>query len=156
MHPQNISISDYNYDLPDSRIAIYPLPNRDASKLLIYKDKQVSEKKFYELPTLLSPETLLIFNNTKVAKVRLLFEKETGAKIEIFCLEPAENLSEMSVAMLQTQKAQWKCLVGGAQKWKTGKLQLAFSGENENVSEVFLKIFRLNQKKSRIFLCNQA
>ncbi|MFN0204539.1 MAG: S-adenosylmethionine:tRNA ribosyltransferase-isomerase, partial [Bacteroidia bacterium] len=131
MQPQHISITNYRYDLPETRIATYPLENRDASKLLIYKDKGISEKRFYELPDLLKPETLLIFNNTKVAKARLLFEKETGGQIEIFCLEPAHNLSEMSVAMLQTQKTQWKCLVGGARKWKTGKLQLTFSIEEE-------------------------
>lgn len=131
MQPQEISISDYRYDLPEERIAKYPLENRDASKLLIYREKEISETRFLGLPTVLAEGSVLIVNNTKVTKARLLMEKETGGQIEIFCLEPATYLTEMSVAMLQTQKTRWKCLVGGAKKWKSGKLRYFFDHENE-------------------------
>lgn len=130
MQPKEISISDYRYDLSEERIAKYPLENRDASKLLIYREKEISETRFFDLPTVLAEGSVLIVNNTKVTKARLLMEKETGGQIEIFCLEPATSLTEMSVAMLKTQKTQWKCLVGGAKKWKTGKLRYFFDHEN--------------------------
>ncbi len=120
--PRNISILDYSYLLPEKRIAHYPLPERDASKLLIYKDGKISADIYRNITTQLPENSLLIFNNTKVIEARLLFKKTTGAIVEIFCLEPDEQYPDITTAMLQKEKVWWKCLVGGASKWKKGHL----------------------------------
>ena len=121
-HPKNISIADYTYTLPDERIARYPLPERDQSKLLIYRNGEIKENIYANLANELPENSLLIFNNTKVVEARLLFEKPNGGKIEIFCLEPHEQYGDITTAMLQKEKVWWKCLVGGAKKWKEGSL----------------------------------
>ena len=121
-HPKNISIADYTYILPDERIAKYPLPERDQSKLLIYRNGEIKENIYANLANELPENSLLIFNNTKVVEARLLFEKPNGGKIEIFCLEPHEQYGDITTAMLQKEKVWWKCLVGGAKKWKEGLL----------------------------------
>lgn len=120
---QHILIEDYNYKLPDTYIAKFPLEKRDESKLLVYKQGQISEKKFNDLPSLLPSDSLLLFNNTKVIQARLRFKKESGAQIEIFCLEPHAP-SDYLLAFQQTQSCQWKCMVGNLKKWKEGKLTL--------------------------------
>jgi S-adenosylmethionine:tRNA ribosyltransferase-isomerase len=117
MHPRNLSIHDFTYQLPEDRIARYPLPRRDDSKLLIYKRGRLTEDRYKQLEQHIPPASLLVFNNTKVVEARLLFQKATGGVIELFCLEPAGD-SDITTAMLQTEKVQWKCLVGGAKKWK--------------------------------------
>ncbi len=122
MHPKELSIKDFTYDLPDERIARYPLPERDQSKLLIYRNGQIAESIYAELAEQLPTNSLLVFNNTKVVEARLLFEKPNGGKIEIFCLEPHEQYGDITNAMLQKGKVLWKCLVGGAKKWKEGAL----------------------------------
>ncbi len=122
MHPKNLSILDYTYELPADKIASFPLANRDESKLLVYQNKQINENVYQNLTAYLPQHTLLIFNNTKVIEARLLFEKATGGTIEIFCLEPHEQYADITTAMLQTKKVWWKCLVGGAKKWKEKKL----------------------------------
>ena len=120
---QQIRIEDYDYNLPDERIAKFPLEQRDASKLLVYKNGEISESKFVNLPDLLPLDSLLVFNNTKVIQARLLFSKETGAQIEVFCLEPyAPN--DYILSFQQTQTCDWKCMVGNSKKWKTGVLAL--------------------------------
>lgn len=118
---KNIKISNYSYDLPDERIAKYPLNERDASKLLFFKDKQILHKRFKNLPDLLEKDDVLIFNNAKVIQARLNFRKDTGAKIEIFCLEPYEP-SDYNLAFQANETAQWKCMVGNLKKWKNGSL----------------------------------
>ena len=116
---QQIRIDDYDYKLPNERIAKFPLDNRDASKLLVYKNGGISHQSFSNLPDLLPADSLLVFNNTKVIQARLLFKKESGAKIEIFCLEPhAPN--DYVLAFQQTQSCEWKCMVGNLKKWKDG------------------------------------
>jgi S-adenosylmethionine:tRNA ribosyltransferase-isomerase len=120
MHPKNLSISDFTYDLPIERIAKYPLKDRDSSKLLVYKSGKITSSTYQTLAEFLPENTLLVFNNTKVVEARLLFQKPTGAVIEIFCLEPADEYSDVTTAMLQKGKVRWKCLVGGASKWKHG------------------------------------
>lgn len=120
MHPKNISISEYTYTLPEDRIAKFPLAERDQSKLLIYKNKTISGSTYSRIDEQLPANSLLIFNNTKVVHARLLFQKPSGGIIEIFCLEPAAENTDISLSMLQTGKAIWKCLVGGASKWKKG------------------------------------
>src|SRR6185295_3479402 len=91
MHPENLSVNDYTYALPEEKIARYPLADRDASKLLIYKEGKITEDIYQNIDTHLPENSLLIFNNTKVVEARLLFQKSTGGVIEIFCLEPHEQ-----------------------------------------------------------------
>jgi S-adenosylmethionine:tRNA ribosyltransferase-isomerase len=122
MHPKELSIKDFTYDLPEERIAKYPLPERDLSKLLIYQNQHLTEDTYQNIADYIPANSFLIFNNTKVVEARLLFEKPHGGKIEIFCLEPHEQYPDISSAMLQKGKVWWKCLVGGAKKWKQGSL----------------------------------
>ena len=117
-HPKNIEIADFNYVLPDSFIAKYPLPERDQSKLLIYRNQEIETTNYASLSTHLQENTFLVFNNTKVVAARLLFEKTNGGKIEIFCLEPHQQYGDITTAMLQKGNVIWICLVGGAKKWK--------------------------------------
>ena len=118
MEPKNLSINDFTYDLSEESIAKYPLPNRDAGKLLIYENGIIQESIYAQIHEAIPSNSLMVFNNTKVVEARLLFTKETGSTIEIFCLEPAEIYSDITSAMLQKNKVLWKCLVGGAKKWK--------------------------------------
>ena len=120
--PRNISIKDYTYSLPQDRIAHYPLPERDASKLLIYKDGKITKDIFRDIASHIPDKSLLIFNNTKVVEARLLFQKPTGGVIEIFCLEPHSQYADITTAMLKKEKVWWQCLVGGAAKWKPGQI----------------------------------
>src|SRR5690349_5902584 len=122
MHPKDISIQDFTYSLPDHRIAAYPLAERDASRLLIYKNGVITEDIYANIANHLPADSLLIFNNTKVVEARLLFQKATGGIIEIFCLEPGDEYPDITTAMLQRAKVTWKCLVGGASKWKHGQI----------------------------------
>lgn len=109
-------IADYNYPLPDERIAKYPLPERDHSKLLVYRNGQVGEDRFYNVGNYISPDSLLIYNNTRVIQARLAFCKPTGARIEVFCLEPLEP-HDYQLSLGSTTGCTWKCLIGNAKKW---------------------------------------
>lgn len=120
--PRNISIQDYTYSLPEDRIAKYPLAERDASKLLVYKEGKIKTDIYRNISKYFPEDSILLFNNTKVVEARLLFQKETGGIIEIFCLEPHEQYPDITTAMLQKEKVLWHCLVGGASKWKTGQV----------------------------------
>jgi S-adenosylmethionine:tRNA ribosyltransferase-isomerase len=120
MHPKDLKIEDYTYELPDERIAKYPLAERDASKLLVYNKGQLTEDIYRNIAQHIPEGTLMVFNRTKVVQARLLFNKETGGVIEVFCLEPHEQYSDVQTAMLQTHRVLWKCIVGGASKWKHG------------------------------------
>jgi S-adenosylmethionine:tRNA ribosyltransferase-isomerase len=122
MHPKELSIFDYSYDLPNDRIAKYPLKERDQSKLLIYKSGTLEKDVYLNLDEHLPENSFLVFNKTKVVEARLLFTKPTGGVIEIFCLEPGEQYPNITTAMLQKHKVQWKCLIGGASKWKHGMI----------------------------------
>lgn len=126
MNPKNIHIADYSYDLPDERIAKFPLVERDTSKLLIYNQGEVREDVFSSLPKYLPSGALMVFNNTKVIQARLHFRKASvdgvqGALIEVFCLEPAVP-NDYQVNFSQKGSVQWYCLVGNLKKWKEGKL----------------------------------
>ncbi len=114
-----IDITEYDYSLPSSRIAKYPLHNRDASRLLKISENRFSSHNFKELPNLLPQRSLLVFNNTKVVKARLLFKKSTGAQIEIFCLEPHQP-NDAALSFQQTKSVEWQCMVGNLKKWKEG------------------------------------
>lgn len=117
-----ISIGDYAYELPDARIAKYPLAERDLSKLLVWKNGNIQDAQFRSLPEHLPANSLLIFNNTKVIRARLHFQKETGAKIEIFCLDPHEP-ADYQIAFQTTKSCVWKCMIGNQKKWKGERLR---------------------------------
>lgn len=119
---RHIKISDYNYPLPDERIAKFPLPVRDQSKLLVYRHGEVSESLFTSLPDYIEPGELMVFNNTKVIQARLHFRKETGALIEIFCLEPIQP-NDYALNFQQTSHSAWLCMIGNLKKWKEGPLR---------------------------------
>ena len=147
MHPKDLSILDFNYDLPASKIASYPLEQRDASKLLVYGAgvhdagahnfgtgaAQISETTYSKLDEVLPSNTLLIHNDTKVVAARLFFEKENGSTIEIFCLEPADIYKDITTAMLTKKEVLWGCLIGGAKKWKEGSLHIKY-GNNHTLT----------------------
>ena len=120
--PRHIRISEFNYPLPDERIAKFPLSVRDQSKLLLYRHGEVSEDRFTSLPEYLPSGSLMIFNNTKVIQARLHFRKETGALIEVFCLEPIQP-NDYALNFQQTEHAAWLCMVGNLKKWKEGMLR---------------------------------
>ena len=137
MNPKNLLISDFTYDLPEQRIAKYPAEERDKSKLLVFKNEEITESVYRNLDEFIPDNTLMILNNTKVVEARLLFQKPTGGVIEIFCLEPDEQYPDISTAMHQKGKVSWKCLIGGASKWKHGsKLEkIITTGEGEVILE---------------------
>lgn len=140
MHPKDIAIQDFTYDLPDEKIAQYPLAQRDQSKLLVYKAGKIEDSTYLQLPSLLSPKSLLVFNNTKVVEARLLFQKSSGSTIEIFCLEPDDQYKDITTAMLQKEHVYWKCLVGGAKKWKEPFLSLSFTYQDNTTTLTAKKI----------------
>ena len=118
---QEIAIAEYDYPLPDERIAKYPLAERDTSKLLIYNKGVVCEECFSNLPQFVPQNSLMVFNNTKVIQARLRFRKETGALIEVFCLEPEQPCDYQQI-FLETKECVWQCLVGNSNRWKGGVL----------------------------------
>lgn len=120
MHPKDLKIEDFTYELPNERIARYPLLQRDASKLLIYRNGTISEDVYTRLAEYLPSKTLLVFNRTKVIHARLNFQKASGGMIEIFCLEPHNQYADIQTAMSEKGKVWWRCLIGGASKWKHG------------------------------------
>ena len=125
MHPspKNISINDFDYNLPNERIALFPLENRDQSKLLIFKNEEINEDRFENILAHIPKESLLVFNNSKVINARIVFEKSTGSRIEIFCLEPAGDTHEYASVMSAKGSSIWKCFIGGVSKWKTEFLE---------------------------------
>ena len=144
MHPGYLFIKDFIYDLPEEKIARYPLLQRDESKLLLLKDGTISDDIYYNLAKHLPEESLLIFNNTKVVEARLLFQKHSGGMIEIFCLEPDERYADITSAMLQKEKVFWKCLVGGAKKWKEESLIKVIQTDLKEINLTAKKIEQKN------------
>lgn len=132
-----IRIEDYDYPLPDGRIAKYPLARRDSSKLLKYEDGVVSEHVFSEIPLLLPSDAIMVFNDTKVVPARLHFQRETGAHIEIFCLEPVLP-AEYNLIFARTESCRWKCIVGNVKKWKSDVLSLYNPEKNPEVEALSL------------------
>lgn len=132
---KNIRIVDFTYNLPDSRIAKYPLAQRDESKILFWQNGKISQDTFKNIPNFLPENSLLVFNNTRVVHARMYFRKETGAKIEIFCLEPVEP-ADYQITFQETQKVTWKCMLGNAKKWKEGSLvkSIEINGESVNIT----------------------
>jgi len=124
---KNIRIEDFDYELPDERVALYPLPERDASKLLVYKNGQISETIFKNIANEIPENALLVFNDTKVIHARIVTQTATGARIEIFCLEPIEPV-DAQLMFQQKNRCVWKCFVGGNRKWKDGILNINING----------------------------
>jgi S-adenosylmethionine:tRNA ribosyltransferase-isomerase len=122
-HIGELAISRFNYNLPDAKIAKYPLPQRDMSKLLQYHDGQIASYTFTDLPALLPEESLLLFNNTRVIHARLLFQKDTGAQVEIFCLSPHEP-ADYALNFQQHTQCSWSCMIGNAKRWKEEPLYM--------------------------------
>lgn len=138
-NPKTIRIEEYDYDLPDNRIAKYPLEERDQSKLLIYRGGKIEDSKFEHLPEYIPDKSLMIFNNTKVIQARMHFRKTTGASVEIFCLEP-HSPNDYILNFQQTGCCEWICLVGNLKKWKEGSLQKLI---DVNGCKVLLKASRI-------------
>ncbi len=133
METKKIRISDYNYPLPDERIAKFPLPERDASKLLLYKHGVVGEDVFRSLPDYIPEGSVMVFNNTKVIMARLHFRKSTGALIEVFLLEPVAP-ADYQVMFLSNERCEWCCLVGNLKKWKDEPLERSFEVDGRMVT----------------------
>lgn len=134
----SIHISDYSYELPQEQIAKYPLGSRDSSKLLIYKDGHIEERVFSDIPSFLPIPSTMVFNDTKVIPARLFFRKESGAVIEIFCLEPHEP-SDYALSFSSREYSIWKTIVGNARKWKSGTLKLVVPEDNPQLRELDLQ-----------------
>ncbi|MCQ2158793.1 MAG: S-adenosylmethionine:tRNA ribosyltransferase-isomerase [Bacteroidales bacterium] len=130
-----INIKDYSYNLPDERIAKYPLPERDSSKLLLYKEGEVGETIFRNITDYLPENSVMIFNDTKVVPARLHFQRSTGAHIEIFCLRP-ESPAEYVSAFDVTGSCEWKCVIGNAKRWKGDTLRY-FVPQDAEINEDF-------------------
>lgn len=137
MIPQ-IRIEEFDYNLPDERIAKYPLEKRDASKLLMYREGKVSEYQFSTLPQLLPEDSIMVFNDTKVVPARLHFQRESGAHIEIFCLEPVSPEEYVSMFAV-TDSCRWKCIVGNVKRWKNDTLSLYNPRNAREISEMDLR-----------------
>lgn len=133
MDTKHIRIKDFNYDLPESRIAKFPVAQRDHSKLLIYNKGKVSEDIFYNITDYLPKGSLMIFNNTRVIKARIHFRKETGAIIEVFLLEPAEP-SDYELMFQTNGSCSWLCMIGNLKKWKEAPLKRVFDIKGRNVT----------------------
>lgn len=130
INAKNIKIDQYTYHLPEEKIAKYPLANRSASKLLVYRNGSVNHDRFYHITDYLPQNSLLVFNNTKVIQARIILHKRTGAKIEIFCLEPIAP-PDFSLAFSRRNRCRWKCIVGNLKKWKTESLSRTFTFEDK-------------------------
>ena len=138
---QTVNAENYTYNLPEERIARYPLPERDSSKLLIYRNSEVEESVFRNIGQFLPKNATLIFNDTKVIRARLRFQKETGATIEVFCLEPIEPV-DVALAFAQHESTVWKCIVGNSKRWKAGDLTAEINAANGSAT---LHVTRLKQ-----------
>ncbi|MEO6452548.1 MAG: S-adenosylmethionine:tRNA ribosyltransferase-isomerase [Ginsengibacter sp.] len=123
MHPKQISIADFTYHLPADKIALYPLPERDQSNLLVFKGEDIKEDVYKNIASYLPENSLLIFNDTKVIQARILFSKPSGGVVELFCLEPYGYNNDYALVMNKTSSVLWKCMIGGAGKWKTLSLE---------------------------------
>jgi S-adenosylmethionine:tRNA ribosyltransferase-isomerase len=132
-HPASIDILDFTYDLPQEKIAEFPLPNRDDSKLLVYNNGEINESVFKNISDYLPEECILIFNDTRVIQARLFFQTAKEQKIEVFCLEPFNGAIDITQAMLSTKTVLWNCLVGNLKKWRDEVLSLTINEISVNV-----------------------
>ncbi|MBQ1696134.1 MAG: S-adenosylmethionine:tRNA ribosyltransferase-isomerase [Bacteroidales bacterium] len=147
---RNININDYNYDLPDEKIAKYPLDERDMSKLLVFDGDKIEEDRFRNISTHLPAGSLLLFNDTKVINARMIFEKETGARIEVFCLDPISP-SDYAQAFAQNGRCSWKCLVGNSKKWKDGRLKKSIIVDGKNLDLYITRVREIGNSFEILF-----
>lgn len=155
-HPAHLRIDQFTYVLPDDRIARYPLAKRSDSKLLLYRKGQLIDSRIGDIASAIPGNAVLIFNNTKVVEARLSFSKEGGSAVEVFCLQPAVNMGDITQAMMQHDEVYWICLLGGAKKWRDGETRsLNFGGGGElkatrikAENEAFLMHFSWNQSNT--------
>jgi S-adenosylmethionine:tRNA ribosyltransferase-isomerase len=158
MHPKDISIQDFTYHLPDEKIALHPLEQRDSSKLLVYKTGNITEDSYSNIDAHLPENSVLIFNNTKVIKARILFTKPTGGVIEIFLLEPYQ--ADYTSTLSATKNCKWKCLIGGASKWKEKELVFGNWGLTvqmiDKLTEAYIVEFNWNDTISFAEILEQA
>ena len=133
----DIQIKDYNYTLPDERIAKYPLPERDSSKLLVYNNGSIEDSVFRNLPSFLPDNAIMVFNDTKVVPARLHFRRQSGAHIEIFCLQPVLPV-EYNTAFASTESCQWQCVIGNSKRWKDDLLsyEIPQGAEGAHIAEL--------------------
>ena len=137
-----IDLRDFDYPLPADRIAQYPAIERDMSRLLVYKDNRISEDIFRNIDQYLPPDSILVFNNTRVIRARMIFRKGTGARIEILCLEPLSP-AEYGLSFGSKEPVEWKCIVGNLKKWKSGILKTTFSSDGKDYE---LRVKRIQQE----------
>jgi S-adenosylmethionine:tRNA ribosyltransferase-isomerase len=130
LNVKDINLDDYDYDLPEDRIAQYPVKERDLSQFLVYKENRISGDIFRNIADYLPADTLLVFNNTKVIRARILFRKPTGAAIEVLCLEPLLPF-EYELSFGSKDPVEWKCIIGNLKKWKTGKITSTFTHNSQ-------------------------
>lgn len=156
---ESIRLETFQYDLPDERIARYPLDPRDSSKLLVYKNGELEHNQFTDLPAHLPADTLLVFNNTKVIPARAYFQKETGATIEILLLHPEQPTQVINDAMLVRQSCVWECMIGNKKRWKKAdslSTQIAVNGETVKLQVEYVdydkNLIRLSWNTEAVFL----
>lgn len=149
-NPRHIEIDNYNYNLPDELIAKYPLAQRDLSKLLVYKSGKIIDAPFRNIAEYLPHDSLMVFNNTKVIQARLQFQKDTGARVEIFCLEPCKPVDYIQ-SFQQTKACSWLCLVGNSKKWKEGKLTLHVEVNNTELALSAERLERVGDSSEILF-----
>lgn len=145
---EKIRIADYNYTLPDEKIAKYPLQKRDSSKLLVFGNDNMSILPFFEIASQIPEGSLMIFNDTRVIHARLIFEKSTGAAIEVFCLSPYEP-KDYSVNFQQREKCSWHCMIGNAKRWKDDVLQMSVS---INGSTVLISAQKISKNENDVIV----
>ena len=145
---KDIAIEAYDYPLPEDRIAKYPLAERDASKLLVYRNGKILASQFRQIGDYLPEKALLVFNETKVIRARLQFQKETGSHIEIFCLEPDDDYQ---IAFSSPSPVRWKCLVGNSKRWKEGPLQMTLQTGSQTVTLYADRVARNDQYSEIVF-----
>jgi S-adenosylmethionine:tRNA ribosyltransferase-isomerase len=142
IHPKDLSIEGFDYDLPPDRIPSFPIAQRDHSRLLVYTDGKISDTRFFNLKDWLNEDHFLVMNDTRVIPARLIFRKSTGGVVEIFCLEPLTGTHEQAMASMG--EVTWKCMVGGAKKWKEGPLEMTLNVQGKDVSLVAEKMSQEN------------
>ena len=144
MSPRSIQIAHFDYDLPSEKIAYHPLSQRDNSKLLVYKEGRITEDIFKNIDHHLPANSQVIFNETKVFQARLPFRKESGADIEIFCLEPVAPFTDIERAFAQQESCLWRCIVGNAKKWKFGKIE--WNGNRNSTLQLFAELIEREEE----------
>ena len=152
MHPGFLQIDDFDYPLPEGRIAQFPLENRDNSKLLIYDQGKIEQDIFFNISQHLPGESLMVFNETRVVHARLVFRKPTGSRVELFCLEPLAPFRDHQRAFVQTTQSEWLCLVGNSKRWKSGALEMTIESGKRPVRLLAERIATQSDGTARIRL----